>query len=349
LIVRIRVTQSYFYVLQRAFIRVDDVTIRLRETRLHHVFGSTQSLRQYTEKEEQYSTVKQSCSQKQLAEGFLDDPDSLSAKLQLKLDVTEVFKHSGQASASGDVAASIMKDIAQKNAMAEAAFKKKFGNVKPSAGALLHRQRQHETRYFDSGDAFSGAGKKEDPLEGTAEKRETLAVVQGQLEGADEAAKAAAAGADEIARKNAEAEAAFKKKFGSMKPAAGALLHRQRKQETRYFDSGDAFSGAGKKEDPLETGVEQRETLAVVHGQLDDSEVATEAGEIARKNAAAEAAFKKKFGNAKPSAGALLHRQRKHETRYFDSGEAFSGVSKKEDPLASEDDTQGPLACVRGQ
>ena len=241
-----------------------------------------------------------------------------------------------------------MKDIAQKNAMAEAAFKKKFGNMKPSAGALLHRQRQHETRYFDSGDAFSGAGKKEDPLEGGAEKRETLAVVQGQLEGADEAAKAAASEADEIARKNAEAEAAFKKKFGNMKPAAGALLHRQRKQETRYFDSGDAFSGAGKK-DAGDAGVEQRETLAVVQGQLDDSETVTEADEIARKNAAAEAAFKKKFGNAKPSAGALLHRQRKHETRYFDSGEAFSGVSKKEDPLASEDDTQGPLACVRGQ
>jgi len=33
--------------------------------------------------------------------------------------------------------------------------------MKPSAGALLHRQRQHETRYFDSGDAFSGAGKKD--------------------------------------------------------------------------------------------------------------------------------------------------------------------------------------------
>jgi hypothetical protein len=37
------------------------------------------------------------------------------------------------------------------------------------------------------------------------------------------------------------------------------------------------------------------------------------------------------------------------KTRYFDSGEAFSGVSRKEDPLASEDDTQGPLACVKGQ
>ena len=77
----------------------------------------------------------------------------------------------------------------------------------------------------------------------------------------------------------------------------------------RYFDSGDAFSGAGKKEDPLESAVEKRETLAVVQGQLDSesSEAAKEAAEVARKNAAAEAAFKKKFGNVKPSAGALLH------------------------------------------
>ncbi len=86
----------------------------------------------------------------------------------------------------------------------------------------------------------------------------------------------------------------------------------------RYFDSGDAFSGAGKKEDPLETGVEKRETLAVVQGQLDgESEAAKEAAEVARKNSEAEAAFKKKFGNVKPSAGALLHRQRKHEVCHF--------------------------------
>ena len=69
MLVRIRVTQNYFYILQRAFIRVDDVTIRLRETRLHHVFGGEHALRQYTEKEAPYRQVKASCSQKQLAEG----------------------------------------------------------------------------------------------------------------------------------------------------------------------------------------------------------------------------------------------------------------------------------------
>ena len=264
LIVRIRVTQSYFYVLQRVFVRVDDVTIRLRETRVHHIFGSENTLRQYTEREEEYMTVKRSCTERQLAEGVLDEPDLLSPKLRVTFDVTEVLVHGGHVQKQEDIAASIMKsEIARKNAEAEAAFKKKFGNAKPSAGALLHRQRQHETRYFDSGDAFSGAGKREDPLETGEEKREKLAVVQGQREGAEEAAHEAA----EIARKNAEAEEKFKKKFGSMKPSAGALLHRQRKHETRYFDSGEAFSGVSKKEDALASEDDTQGPLAVVQGQ----------------------------------------------------------------------------------
>ena len=204
-------------------------------------------------------------------------------------------------------------------------------------------------RYFDSGDAFSGAGKKEDPLESAVEKRETLAVVQGQLDSeSSEAAKVAA----EVARKNAAAEAAFKKKFGNMKPSAGALLHRQRKHSTRYFDSGEAFSGVSKEEHPMASADDTQGPLAVVQGQLEAEEaeeVKRETDETARKNAEAEEKFKKKFGNMKPSAGALLHRQRKHETRYFDSGEAFSGVSKREDPMASEDDIQGTLAVVQGQ
>ena len=57
-------------------------------------------------------------------------------------------------------------EIASKNAVAESAFKKKFGNMKPNAGALLNRQRAHETRYFDSGDAFTqkaaGGAKKQE-------------------------------------------------------------------------------------------------------------------------------------------------------------------------------------------
>ena len=192
--------------------------------------------------------------------------------------------------------------------------------MKPSAGALLHRQRKHETRYFDSGEAFSGASKKEDPLASEDDTQGPLAVVQGQLEASE--AEESRRETDDIARKNAEAEEKFKKKFGNMKPSAGALLHRQRKHETRYFDSGEAFSGVSKTEDPMASEDDTQGPLAVVQGQelgktasADEGATAAEAAEIARRNAEAEAKFKKKFGNVKPSAGALLHRQRQHETR----------------------------------
>jgi hypothetical protein len=103
------------------------VTIRLRETRVHHVFGTEQTLRQYTEREEAYGVVKQSCSQRQIAEGVLDDPDVLAPKLAVKLDVTEVFAHQSAPAEYDDVAAAIMKkDIARKNAEAEEAFKKRY-------------------------------------------------------------------------------------------------------------------------------------------------------------------------------------------------------------------------------
>ena len=94
---------------------------------MHHVFGAEQTLRQYTEREEAYGVVKQSCSQRQIAEGVLDDPDVLAPKLAVKLDVTEVFAHQSAPAEYDDVAAAIMKkDIARKNAEAEEAFKKRY-------------------------------------------------------------------------------------------------------------------------------------------------------------------------------------------------------------------------------
>jgi len=37
--------------------------------------------------------VKRSCSQKQLSEGVLDEPDLLASKLEFKFDITEVLRH----------------------------------------------------------------------------------------------------------------------------------------------------------------------------------------------------------------------------------------------------------------
>ena len=88
---RIRVTRSYFYILLRLFVRVDDVKIRLRESRIHHCFGEPHSLRQYTEKEGEYAAVRASCTPKQVADGILDDPDQLSPKLKIIFDTTEIF------------------------------------------------------------------------------------------------------------------------------------------------------------------------------------------------------------------------------------------------------------------
>ena len=92
--------------------------------------------------------------------------------------------------------------------------------------------------------------------------------------------------------------------------------------------------------------VEDREHLVVVQGQ---QEVAKEEedGEIAKQNAVAESKFKSKFGNLKPNAGALLNRQRAHETRYFDSGDAFS--NKKDQPLGAGSASRQHLSLFQDQ
>jgi len=111
---------------------------------VHHVFGSQKSLRQYTEREEEYAHVKTSCSQKQLSEGVLDEPDLLAPKLKLKFDVTEVLRHSGGISSQEVSAAAMKNEIAQKNAEAEAAFKKKYGNMKVFEYPQKERERERD-------------------------------------------------------------------------------------------------------------------------------------------------------------------------------------------------------------
>ena len=169
--VRIRVTNNYFYVLQRVWIRVDGVIFRLKESRLLHRFSESHVLRLSTDREDAYENVVKSCTAKQLRESILDDPNLISDKLKLKFEITEKFLFSGENvmkpvllqtldQKAKKIESSDTKDeIERQNAAAEAAFKKKFGNAKPNAAALMQRQRQHETRYFDSGDAFSSKEK----------------------------------------------------------------------------------------------------------------------------------------------------------------------------------------------
>ncbi|RHY13590.1 hypothetical protein DYB25_001021, partial [Aphanomyces astaci] len=52
-----RVMPSGFYVLARYWMRLDNVVVRLNETRIHHVFGKDFLLREYTAKEVTFDTL----------------------------------------------------------------------------------------------------------------------------------------------------------------------------------------------------------------------------------------------------------------------------------------------------
>ncbi|EQC30623.1 hypothetical protein SDRG_11678 [Saprolegnia diclina VS20] len=54
---RMRVMPSGFYVLARYYMRLDNVLVRLHETRIHHLFGSDYMLREYTEKEAAFEAL----------------------------------------------------------------------------------------------------------------------------------------------------------------------------------------------------------------------------------------------------------------------------------------------------
>ena len=245
LLVRTRVTPNYFYILQRLFVRVDRVTFRMKETRLHHKFGTNFALRQFTERDQSYDAVASQCSPKEIAEQILHDPNRLVEKLEVRFDETEKFEL-GRTEALPPTQG----DIMAKTCMAEEKFKKKYGNIKPSAGALLQRQKKHETRYFDSGDAFSN--KKDGPVAGADKEPQPEPVLVAMAEAGGGFMRAASApmqspqpSVSEIESQSAVAEEEkYKKKYGNIKPSAGALLQRQKKHETRYFDSGDAFGGA---------------------------------------------------------------------------------------------------------
>ncbi|CAO3649564.1 unnamed protein product [Cunninghamella blakesleeana] len=58
--IRMRVMPSCFLILQRFFLRVDDVLFRINDTRVYHEFGTPYVLREYTSKEQNYNSIKKS-------------------------------------------------------------------------------------------------------------------------------------------------------------------------------------------------------------------------------------------------------------------------------------------------
>ncbi|CAO0789789.1 unnamed protein product [Mucor circinelloides] len=59
LTIRLRVMPSCFLVLQRFFLRVDDVLFRINDTRLYYEFGKEYFVREYTSKEVHYNEIRQ--------------------------------------------------------------------------------------------------------------------------------------------------------------------------------------------------------------------------------------------------------------------------------------------------
>ncbi len=77
LVVKIRVMPSSFYILQRFFLRVDDVVIRVYDTRIYHESSNNYLIREYTEKESLVKDLK--CSPRVLTE-----PNEVANFLELK-------------------------------------------------------------------------------------------------------------------------------------------------------------------------------------------------------------------------------------------------------------------------
>lgn len=53
---------SCLFVLQRLFLRVDDVLLRMNDTRVYHEFGTPYLVREYTSREDHYRNVYAVCS-----------------------------------------------------------------------------------------------------------------------------------------------------------------------------------------------------------------------------------------------------------------------------------------------
>lgn len=87
--VKIRVMPQRLLLLQRFFMRLDDVLLRVRDTRVYVDFGTKEVVREYLEKEEKYDVVKQSlASRRDDVAAILRDPNQVAELLPVvKRDV----------------------------------------------------------------------------------------------------------------------------------------------------------------------------------------------------------------------------------------------------------------------
>lgn len=85
--VRIRVMPEQFFVLARFFLRVDDVIIRVYDTRYYHKFGSDRLVCERSTREAPFETLKDTVPCE-----VLRNPDQLAAAMPLVSSVTENLK-----------------------------------------------------------------------------------------------------------------------------------------------------------------------------------------------------------------------------------------------------------------
>jgi type 2A phosphatase activator TIP41 len=82
--VKIRVMPTSFYILQRFFLRVDEVVIRIYDTRIYHEIEKSYLIREYTEKESLIKDLAKKCSTR-----LFTEPNEITNLLDLKKEIIE--------------------------------------------------------------------------------------------------------------------------------------------------------------------------------------------------------------------------------------------------------------------
>lgn len=83
--VKIRVMPTGFYILLRFFLRVDNVLVRINDTRLYHEFGTAYIIREFTGRESKIEDLK-------IPTALLNDPNEINSMLPVKSSSCEILR-----------------------------------------------------------------------------------------------------------------------------------------------------------------------------------------------------------------------------------------------------------------
>ena len=79
--VKLRVMPKRMLLLARFFMRLDDVVLRVRDTRVYVDFGEKEVIREYTEKEEEYEKVRERLAGREDVPGVMRDANHIASML----------------------------------------------------------------------------------------------------------------------------------------------------------------------------------------------------------------------------------------------------------------------------